>query len=119
MHGNVNTSGGRDTPIYWLYRYVLLERYGFRAIWSGIGSSNHRKLVKYRVPSNEITHKRLKSRTYGAFLVTKFAKIGVVKGRIFTNPVAHPHPNCMRVPPPPEHFNCRHKSSTPKKSPSF
>ena len=31
--------------------------YGFQAIWSGIGSSNHRKLVQYRVPFNGIAHK--------------------------------------------------------------
>ena len=35
--------------------------YGFQAKWSGIGSSNHRKLVYYRVPFNGIAHKRLKS----------------------------------------------------------
>ena len=47
---------------------------GFQAIWSGkgygfqaisglvsIGSSNHRKLVLYRVLFNGIAHKRLKS----------------------------------------------------------
>ena len=37
--------GGGGTPIYLLYGYVLLERVWFQAIWSGIGSSNHRKLV--------------------------------------------------------------------------
>ena len=41
--------------------------YGFQAIWSGIGSSNHKKLVKYRVPFNGIAHKRLKSRTIEHF----------------------------------------------------
>ena len=36
--------GGALTPIYWLYVYVPLERVWFsRAVWSGIGSSNHRK----------------------------------------------------------------------------
>ena len=31
--------------IYWLYGYVPRKGYGFQAIWSGIGSTNHRKLV--------------------------------------------------------------------------
>ena len=29
----------------------------------------------------------------------KFAKSSLVKGRIFANPAAHPHPNYMGVPP--------------------
>ena len=41
--------------------------YGFHGIWSGIGSTNHRKLVYYRVPFNGIAHKRLKSRTIEHF----------------------------------------------------
>ena len=77
--------------------------YGFQAIWSGIGSSNYRKLVYYRIPFNGIAHKRLKSRTTEHFLVwyrvTEFAKFGLVKGRTFANPVAHPHPNYMGVRP--------------------
>ena len=55
-------------PIYWLYGYVLLERvHGFQAIWSGMGSSNHIKLV----PFDGITHKRLKSRTIEFFWSSK------------------------------------------------
>ena len=39
-------TGGRGAPIYWLYGYVTSWKgYGFQAIYSGIGSSNHRKLV--------------------------------------------------------------------------
>ena len=33
------------------------------------------------------------------YRVTKFAKFGLVKGRTFANPAAHPHPNYMRVSP--------------------
>ena len=33
------------------------------------------------------------------YRVTKFAKFGLVKGRTFAKPAAHPHPNCMGVPP--------------------
>ena len=40
---------------------------GFQAIWSGIGSGYHRKLVWYRVSFNGIAHKRLKSRTIEHF----------------------------------------------------
>ena len=76
--------------------------YGFQAIWSGIGSSNYRKLVKYRVPFNGIVNKRLKSSAIEHnflvwYRVTKSAKFGPVKGRTFTNPVAHPQPNYMGV----------------------
>ena len=62
----------------------------FSSHLAGMGSSNHRKLVLYRVPFNGITHKR--------YRVTKFS---LVKGRTFENPAAHPHPNYMGVPPPP------------------
>ena len=52
--GNDVIEPGGDTPIYCLYGYVPLERVWFsrQAIYSGIGSSNHRKLVWYRVPFN-------------------------------------------------------------------
>ena len=81
------------------------KRYGFQAIWSGLGSSNHRKLVWYRVPFNGIAHKRLKSKTVEHFCshwyrVTKFAKFILVKGRTFAYLAAHPHPNYMRILPP-------------------
>ena len=33
--------------------------------------------------------------------VTKFANVGLVKGRTFANPAVHPHRNDMGVPPPP------------------
>ena len=33
------------------------------------------------------------------YKVTKFAKIGLLKGGTFTNPAAHPHPNYMGVLP--------------------
>ena len=46
----------------WLYGYVTLERVWFSSHLVWIGSSNHRKLVYYRVPFNGIAHKRLKSR---------------------------------------------------------
>ena len=32
---------------------------------------------------------------------TKFANVGLVKGRTFANPAVHPHRNDMGVPPPP------------------
>ena len=48
--------GGGGTPIY---GYMGK----FQAIWSGMGSSNHRKLVYYWAPFNGIAHKRWKSRT--------------------------------------------------------
>ena len=41
--------------------------YGFQDIYSGIGSSNNRKLVMNRVLFNGIAHKRLRSRTIEHF----------------------------------------------------
>ena len=76
----------------------------FKPFQSRIGSSNHRKLVWYRVPFNGIVGKKLKSKTLSIFSLVqgnKINKIGQVKGRTFANPAAHPHPNYTRVPPGP------------------
>ena len=54
--------------------------YGFHAIWSGIGSTNHRKLVYYRAPFNGIAHKRLKSRTIEHFKCGR--EFGLVKNLV-------------------------------------
>ena len=60
--------GGKVLPyIGYIHRYVPLERVWFSSHWSGIGYSNHRKLVLYRVLFNGIAHKRLKSRTIKHF----------------------------------------------------
>ena len=43
--------------------FGLVKGMVFMPFGRGIGFSNHRKLVLYRVPFNGIAHKRLKSRT--------------------------------------------------------
>ena len=104
--------------------------HGFQAIWSGIGSSNHRKLVYesycsqtqpppymlhraiwqgiwlLSIPSENPTKYRSQKteiKNSWAFLVwyrvTTCAKFGLLKGRTFVNPAAHPHPNYIGVPP--------------------
>ena len=57
-----STPGGGVLPYIGYTGMYRWKGYSFQAIWSGIGSSNRRKLVYYRVPFNEIAHKRLKSR---------------------------------------------------------
>ena len=77
--------------------------YDFQAIYSGIGSSNSRKLVWNKVPFNGIANcnsKRMKGSSGIGSL--KFAKFTLVEGSIFVNPAAHPHPNYIGVPPPPK-----------------
>ena len=60
--------GGEVLPHIGYTSMCRWKGYGFQAIWSGIGSSNHRKLVLYRVPLNgSIAHERLKSRTIEHF----------------------------------------------------
>ena len=72
-------------PFGLVYGLVIIEN------WSSIGSRLMGLLTRMK---NSL-----------AFLVwyrvTKFAKLGLVKGRTFANPVTCPHPNYIGVTPPP------------------